>query len=158
EEIRQQARLDGREVVAFAVYRAKTASDTIVDQGVRQALAQLQDQHSQLRIEPILTLVDYTYDSFKTSMTALLEGAALTVLVVLLFLRNGRATLVAALALPLSILPAFAVMAVLGYTLNSITLLALTLVIGILVDDAIVEIENIERHLAMGKRPFQAAI
>ncbi|HRL22092.1 MAG TPA: efflux RND transporter permease subunit [Alcaligenes sp.] len=158
EEIRQQARLNQQPVVGFAIYRAKSASDTVVDEHVRQALAQLQEREPHIKVTPILTLVDYTYDSFKTSMTALLEGAVLTVLVVLIFLRNRRATLVAALALPLSILPTFAVMALLGYTLNSITLLALTLVIGILVDDAIVEIENIERHLAMGKRPFQAAI
>ena len=91
-------------------------------------------------------------------MDSLLEGAALTVLVVFLFLRNWRATVVAGVALVLSILPAFAVMHWLGYTLNSISLLAITLVIGILVDDAIVEIESIEQHLRIGKRPFQAAL
>lgn len=158
EDLRQQASLNEHDVVGFAVYRSKTHSDTQVDQGVRQALAQLQEQHPQVRLEHVLGMADYTYNSFKISMTALLEGAGLTVLVVLLFLRDRRATLVAALALPLSILPTFAVMALLDYTLNGISLLALTLVIGILVDDAIVEIENIERHLAMGKRPFQAAI
>lgn len=92
------------------------------------------------------------------AIATLLEGAALTVLVVWLFLRNWRATLVAAIALPLSILPAFWIMQLLGYTLNSISLLAITLVIGILVDDAIVEIENIETHIHQGKRPFQAAL
>ncbi len=92
------------------------------------------------------------------AMDSLLEGAALTVLVVFLFLRNWRATVVAGVALVLSILPAFAVMHWLGYTLNSISLLAITLVIGILVDDAIVEIESIEQHLRIGKRPFQAAL
>ena len=82
----------------------------------------------------------------------------LTVLVVFIFLRDARATLVAAISLPLSILPTFAALCLLDYTLNGITLLALMLVIGILVDDAIVEIENIKKHLALGKRPYQAAI
>ncbi|HCW0315797.1 TPA: efflux RND transporter permease subunit [Pseudomonas aeruginosa] len=157
-ETRTRARLNGHEVVGFSVFRARGSSDTVVAEGVEKAIAQLQAQHSDIRIEQVSTAVDYTRSSYSAAMATLLEGAALTVLVVFLFLRSWRATLVAAIALPLSILPTFAVMALLDYTLNSITLLALTLVIGILVDDAIVEIENIERHLDMGKRPFQASI
>ena len=87
----------------------------------------------------------------------LYEGAALAILVVLWFLKDWRATLVAAAALPLSILPTFAAMSWLGYSLNTITLLALAVIVGILVDDAIVEIENIERHGRMGKPILQAA-
>ena len=152
------ARLDGQEVVGFAVFRAKGSSDTRVAQGVEHALEQLRRQHADVDIQLVSSSVAYTLASYDAAIMTLVEGAALTVLVVFLFLRSWRATLVAAIALPLSILPAFAVMAWFGYTLNSITLLALTLVIGILVDDAIVEIENIERHLDMGKRPYRAAL
>lgn len=157
-EARSLARLDGEEVVGFAVFRARGSSDTVVAAGVESAIQRLQQQHGDIEIRQIASTVDYTLASYDAAMMTLVEGAALTVLVVFLFLRNWRATLVAAIALPLSILPTFAVMAWFGYTLNSITLLALTLVIGILVDDAIVEIENIERHLDLGKRPYQAAI
>ncbi|MGC5700444.1 efflux RND transporter permease subunit [Pseudomonas sp. NFXW11] len=155
---RSQARLDGEEVVGFAVFRAKGSSDTQVAAAVQATIARLQQQHPDLEIRPLWSSVDYTLASYDATLMTLIEGALLTVLVVFIFLRNWRATLVAAIALPLSILPTFAVMALLGYSLNSITLLALTLVIGILVDDAIVEIENIERHLDQGKRPYQAAI
>lgn len=157
-ESRELARLNDREVVGFAVYRAKGSSDTVVAKGVEDTIADLQHRYGDLKIQQFASTVDYTRSSYKMSMMTLLEGAGLTVLVVFFFLRNWRATLVASIALPLSILPTFAAMSLLGYTLNSITLLALTLVIGILVDDAIVEIENIERHLDMGKRPFRAAI
>src|SRR3546814_2309969 len=85
------------------------------------------------------------------------EGARLAVLVVWFFLRDWRATWVSAVALPLSIIPTFAVMHWFGFSLNLITLLALSVVVGILVDDAIVEIENIVRHLRMGKKPIDAA-
>ena len=157
-EARTRARLDGQEVVGFAVFRAKGSSDTRVAQGVEHALEQLRRQHADVDIQLVSSSVAYTLASYDAAIMTLVEGAALTVLVVFLFLRSWRATLVAAIALPLSILPAFAVMAWFGYTLNNITLLALTLVIGILVDDAIVEIENIERHLDMGKRPYRAAL
>ena len=88
----------------------------------------------------------------------LFEGALLAVLVVWLFLRDWRATFISAVALPLSVIPAFLGMDYLGFSLNVITLLALSLVIGILVDDAIVEVENIVRHLRMGKTAYQAAM
>ncbi|GAA0631622.1 efflux RND transporter permease subunit [Sphingomonas ursincola] len=157
-EVRSIARLNGEPVVGFAVFRSKGSSDTVVAEGVEAAIANLQRQHRDVGVEEIVSTVDYTLSSYEAAMHTLLEGALLTVVVVFFFLRDWRATLIAAVALPLSILPTFAAMAALGYTLNSITLLALTLVIGILVDDAIVEIENIDRHLHMGKRPFQAAI
>lgn len=155
---RSIARLDGKEVVGFAVYRAKGSSDTVVAEGVETAIASMQRHHGDIEIKEIISTVDYTLASYKAAMHTLIEGALLTVVVVFLFLRSWRATLIAAVALPLSILPTFAAMVIFDYTLNSITLLALTLVIGILVDDAIVEIENIDRHLDMGKRPFQAAV
>ncbi|UVL26290.1 efflux RND transporter permease subunit [Pseudomonas donghuensis] len=157
-EMRALARLNGEQVVGFAVFRAKGSSDTRVAAGVEAALQRLQQHHPDIEVQQVASMVDYTLASYNAAIMTLIEGALLTVLVVFLFLRNWRATLVAAIALPLSILPTFAAMAWFGYSLNSITLLALTLVIGILVDDAIVEIENIERHLDQGKRPYQAAI
>lgn len=157
-EIRSRARLNGREVVGFSVYRSKGTSDTTVASGVEQTVAALQAENPHIRIRQVHSSVDATRENYHTAIDTLIEGAVLTVLVVYLFLRDWRATLVAAIALPLSILPAFLVMQLSGYTLNSVTLLGLTLVIGILVDDAIVEIENIDKHLMLGKRPYQAAI
>ncbi len=100
--------------------------------------------------------VAYTQEQYKGSMHMLYEGGLLAVVVVFFFLRDWRATLIAAAALPLSILPAFTAMSWLGYSLNVITLLALAVVVGILVDDAIVEIENIERHSRKGMPVAQA--
>lgn len=157
-EPRNFARLDGEPVVSFSVSRSKGASDTVVADRVAGRLAEIQARTPGIEIKELISLVEYTKESYDAAVTALLEGAALTVVVVFAFLRNWRATLISALAMPLSILPTFMVMDLLGFTLNSISLLALTLVIGILVDDAIVEIENIERHVDMGKRPFLAAI
>lgn len=121
-------------------------------------MKEIQARTPGVEMTELISLVEYTQESYDAAVTALIEGALLTVVVVFAFLRNWRATLISALAMPLSILPTFAVMDLLGFTLNGISLLALTLVIGILVDDAIVEIENIERHVDMGKRPFLAAI
>jgi multidrug efflux pump subunit AcrB len=95
---------------------------------------------------------------FESSILALIEGSLLAVLVVWFFLRDLRATAISALAIPLSAIPTFAFMQWMGFTLNQISLLALSLVAGVLVDDAIVEIENIVRHMRMGKSGFQAAL
>lgn len=157
-DVRSRTRLNGREVLGFQVYRSKGSSDTVVEKGVQQALQRLAANYPDIQIMEVHNSVNTTKENYDVAISTLLEGAALTVLVVWLFLRNWRATLVAAIALPLSILPAFWIMQLLGYTLNSISLLAITLVIGILVDDAIVEIENIETHIHQGKRPFQAAL
>ncbi|RDL49923.1 Multidrug resistance protein MdtC [Ensifer sp. M14] len=157
-EPRNFARLDGEPVVSFSVSRSKGASDTVVADRVAARLAEIQAHTPGVEIKEQISLVEYTKASYDAAVTALLEGAGLTIIVVFAFLRNWRATLISALAMPLSILPTFMAMDLLGFTLNSISLLALTLVIGILVDDAIVEIENIERHVDMGKRPFLAAI
>ena len=91
-------------------------------------------------------------------MSSLVEGALLSVIVVFLFLRDWRATLISATALPLSAIPTFWVMHQIGFSLNLVSLLGITLVVGILVDDAIVEIENIVRHIRMGKTPYRASL
>ncbi len=159
EEPRDFARLNGHTpVVSFAVYRAKGASEVTVADAVQQHLAHLAELHPEVGYTLIDDGVRSSRGSYLSAMHGLLEGAALATVVVFLFLRNWRATLLVAVALPLSVMPAFAVMQLLGFTLNFVSLLAITLVTGILVDDAIVEIENIVRHMRMGKRPFEAAV
>ncbi|MDB0572334.1 efflux RND transporter permease subunit [Ralstonia solanacearum] len=153
----QIALLDGKPVVGFKIYRAKGFDETRIAAGVAQALGKLQAANPGLSFTKISGTVDYTQEQFEGSMHMLYEGALLAVLVVWWFLRDWRATLISASALPLSILPAFAAMYWLGYSLNTLTLLALAVIVGILVDDAIVEIENIERHSRMGKPIKQAA-
>lgn len=157
-ERRSTALLDGRPVVGFEITRSKGASEIDVADGVNAALASLKAQHPDLQLTEAFNFVTPVRESYKGSMWLLYEGAILAVLVVWMFLRDWRATFIAATALPLSVIPAFIGMHYLGFTLNTVTLLAMSLVVGILVDDAIVEIENIVRHLRMGKSPFQAAM
>jgi len=158
-EQRSGALLNGRPVVSFEVVRSRGAGETDVAEGVRAALKKLRAEHPDVNVTEAFNFVDPVVENYEGSMALLLEGAVLAVIVVFLFLRDWRATLVAATALPLSIIPAFAVMHYgLGFTLNVVTLLSMSLVVGILVDDAIVEIENIMRHLRMGKTPYEAAM
>jgi len=157
-ERRSLALLDGRPVIGFEITRSLGAGEVDVADGVARALQRLQADHPDLTIVRAFNNVDPVRDNFEGSMWLLLEGAILAVIVVWFFLRDWRATFVAAVALPLSIIPTFAAMYLLGFTLNVVTLLALSLVVGILVDDAIVEIENIVRHMRMGKSPLQAAM
>lgn len=153
----QIALLNGKPVVGFRIYRAKGFDESSIADGARVAMEQLQKTDPTLSIRLVSGSIDYTREQYAGSMHMLYEGALLAILVVWWFLRDWRATLIAAAALPLSILPAFAAMAWLGYSLNTVTLLALAVIVGILVDDAIVEIENIERHRAMGKPMREAA-
>jgi len=157
-EPRTGALLDGRPVIGFEVSRSRGASEVEVGAGVQKALDALQAEHPDLRLERTVDFVDIAQEEYDSSMRLLYEGAILAVVVVWLFLRDWRATIVSAVALPLSVIPAFIGMHLLGFSINIITLLALSLVIGILVDDAIVEVENIVRHLRMGKTPYQAAM
>lgn len=149
--------LDGNATVGFSIYRAKGFDETKVEKAAEAAITQLITEHPDLKITPILNTVKYTREQYNGSMDMLYEGAFLAVLVVWFFLRDWRATLISAAALPLSIIPAFGVMQWLGYSLNTLTLLALAVIVGILVDDAIVEVENIVRHKNMGKPVRQAA-
>ncbi|MFA5683923.1 MAG: efflux RND transporter permease subunit [Lysobacteraceae bacterium] len=155
---RQAALLDGVPVVAFEISRTRGSSELAVGDGVEKAVAELGRHHPNIRFELVSTSVEEVRASYRSSMAMLWEGALLAVLVVWLFLRDWRATWISALALPLSIIPTFGVMWLLGFSLNLVSLLALAVVVGILVDDAIVEVENIDRHLAMGKTPRQAAL
>ncbi|MFO1261920.1 MAG: efflux RND transporter permease subunit [Rhodoferax sp.] len=157
-EPRSFATLNGKPVVGFEITRSKGASEVEVGAAVHKALAELKAQHPDLELTQAFDFVTPVQEEFDASMTMLYEGALLAVIVVWFFLRNWRATLVSAVALPLAAIPAFIGMHYMGFTTNIVTLLALSLVIGILVDDAIVEVENIERHLRMGKTPYQAAM
>jgi multidrug efflux pump subunit AcrB len=155
---RSAASLNGIPVVGFEVVRSKGESEVAVGHLVRKALADFQIQHPDVEITESFDFVTPVEEEYSSSLILLYEGAILAVLVVWLFLRDLRATFVSAVALPLSVIPAFIGMAYLGFSINVVTLLALSLVIGVLVDDAIVEVENIVRHLRMGKTPYQAAM
>ena len=152
------AKLDGETVVAFTVTRSRGASEVEVAERVAEALDALQREQPNYRITKVYDRATPIAEDYEASLRMLIEGAVLAVVVVLLFLRNFRATVVTAVALPLSVIPTFLGMYLFGFSLNLISLLALSLVIGVLVDDAIVEVENIMRHLRMGKTPYQAAM
>jgi multidrug efflux pump subunit AcrB len=158
EEPKSFARHDGKPVVSFAVFRAKGASEVTVAETVAESLKQVRADNPDVQIEMIDDSVYFTYGNYEAAMHTLIEGAILAVIVVLIFLRNWRATLISAIALPLSAIPTFWVMDLMGFSLNLVSFLALTLATGILVDDAIVEVENIARHIKMGKTPYRAAI
>jgi multidrug efflux pump subunit AcrB len=157
-EPRALAEQDGKKVVGFEIFRTRGASETEVAEGARVAVAELQKAHPNVVLKEVVDNAEPVQENFDASMEMLYEGAILAVLVVWWFLRDWRATFVAAAALPLSVIPAFLGQYLFGYTLNMVTLLSLALVVGVLVDDAIVEIENIARHLHMGKSPMQAAL
>ncbi|MBD2455225.1 efflux RND transporter permease subunit [Nostoc sp. FACHB-87] len=157
-DVRQTARLDNQPVVAFQVLRSTGSVVVSVEQGVKAAVAKLQKTlPPDIKIELIFTRADIIRQSYQSTIDELIQASVLAIIVILLFLRDWRATLITAVALPLSMIPTFAVQQALGYTLNNMTLLALALAVGNLVDDAVVEIENMERHIAMGKSPWEAA-
>jgi len=157
-EARSFASLDGQPVVTFGIYRAKGFSDVAVAEAVSKKLEELAKAHPELSISEIDSTVRFTKTDYRATMQTLTEGAILAVVVVLIFLRDFRATAISVLAIPLSILPTFWAMDILGFSLNAVSLLAITLVTGILVDDAIVEIENIVRHIRMGKSAYRASL
>ncbi|MBX5176799.1 efflux RND transporter permease subunit [Rhizobium lentis] len=152
------AYLDGKPVIAVEIKRSNGFSDSGVAGDVDKAIKQFAAKHSNVQIDEAYSTIGPIIDNYDGSMHMLFEGAILAIVVVWLFLRDWRATILSAVALPLSVIPTFLVMYLCGFSLNIITLLALSLVVGILVDDAIVEIENIARHLQMGKRPIDAAL
>ncbi|MDN3399292.1 efflux RND transporter permease subunit [Psychrobacter sp. APC 3426] len=152
------AKLDGQTVVAFNITRSRGASEVEVMELVDAELAKLTADTGNISIEKVYDRATPIAEDYQASLRMLIEGGLLAVVVVFLFLRNIRATIVAAVALPLSVIPTFLGMYLFGFSLNIISLLALSLVIGVLVDDAIVEVENIIRHLRMGKTPYEAAM
>jgi multidrug efflux pump subunit AcrB len=158
-EQRNVALMNGRQVLSFSLEKAKGASDVTVYDEAEKELKKLEEEsEGKVKFNRLFTSVEYTKGQYESAMEALVEGALLAVLVVFLFLRDWRATIICAVAIPLSAIPTFWFMDMMGFTLNAVTLLALSLVAGVLVDDAIVEIENIVRHMRMGKSAYQAAI
>lgn len=152
------ARNNGQPVVSFSIQRSKDASSVQVSHDVHRAIDRIEEENPGYEIIPVYEAVEFIEGMHESSMSALVEGAFLAVLVVFLVLRDWRATLVAAAAIPLATIPTFAAMEPFGFTLNVMSLIGLALVAGVLVDDAIVEIENIVRHMRMGKSPYQAAL
>lgn len=157
-EIRNMLTIDGKPTAVMNIYKAKGASEVDVAERVQARMVQLKASNPDIQFREIFNTVTPALESYHGTLTVFLEGALLTVLVVLFFLRDARSTILAAIAIPLSIIPTFLVMYWLGFTLNAVSLLAITLVTGVLVDDAIVEIENIHRHMKEGKSPYQASI
>ena len=152
------AGFNGHQVVSFDFKRSKGASDVTVYHEAEKKLAALEKRNPKVRFQLLSTSVTDTEAAYHGALDAMWEGAVLAVIVVFLFLRDWRATAISALAIPLSAIPTFFFMELLGFSLNQMTLLALSLVAGVLVDDAIVEIENIVRHMRMGKNAYQASI
>jgi len=157
-EQRAFGRLNGQPVVSFSIFRTKGSSELSVADAVAESLKELEADHPDVKLTKIDDAVSYTRGNYVAAMEALIEGAVLAVLVVFLFLRNVRATLISAIALPLAAIPTFWAISAMGFSLNLVSLLGITLATGILVDDAIVEIENIVRHMHMGKSPYRAAL
>lgn len=152
------SRYNGQPVVSFAIQRSKNASEVRVFDAVEERLREIEAEHPGLHFRLFFTPVEFIRGMYESSLSSLLEGALLACAVVFLALRNWRATLIAAAAIPLSIIPTFAALELFGFTINMMTLIAMALVAGVLVDDAIVEIENIVRHIRMGRKPYDASM
>ena len=150
--------VNGKEVVNFLMNRARGSSDLAVYNAAIEEMDKIEAENEGVKFIRLSTSTTYTESQYKSSIWALVEGAVLAVVVVFLFLRDWRATFISAVAIPLSAIPTFWFMDLLGFNLNFLSLLALALVAGVLVDDAIVEIENIVRHMRMGKSAYQASI
>ena len=158
-ELTSMAKVRGVQVVTFGITRARGESDVSVYDSAVAELEKISNENGRaVRFTRLYTEVDETKQQYESSIAAMVEGAVLAVLVVFFFLRDWRATFISALAIPLSAIPTFWFMDLLGFSLNMLSLLALGLVAGVLVDDAIVEIENIVRHMRMGKSAYQASI
>ena len=157
-EPRRLARYNGQEAVTFNFLRSRTASEVKVADKVREEVKRLNETHPELTIRQVTASVEQIEESYLASLEALLLGAVLAVIIVFIFLRDWRATFIAATAMPMSLIPTFAILGPMDQSLNVVTLLALSLTIGILVDDAIVEIENIVRHMRDGKPPYDASL
>ncbi|WP_377810358.1 efflux RND transporter permease subunit [Azospirillum sp. A29] len=157
-EPRSFARIDGLPVVTVAVFRAKGAGEVSVADIVARTLDGIRAQHPDVAITLIDDAVVITLGTYEAALHTLAEGGFLAILIVMVFLRNWRSTLIGTVALPLSAIPTFWALDLLDFSLNLVSLLAMTLATGILVDDAIVEIETVERHIRSGKPPYRAAI
>ena len=157
-ELRSFARFDGRPVVAIQVSKTKEASEVDVDTEVRAAVKEMARKYPDVSFTEVMSTGELARKTFSATQHVLIEGIVLAVVVVFFFLRDARATAIAAIAMPLSLIPTFIFMWLMDFSLNLVSLLALTLVIGILVDDAIVEIENIQKRIEGGESPYRASL
>ena len=148
---------NGEKAIAFQVIKQADANTLEVVRRVEQEIAQLKPRLSDTAVTLAETPAGYIREATKSTIETLLSAVALAILVIFPFLRNFKATLITAIAIPVSLLGTFIVMAVAGFNFETLTLLALALAIGIIVDDAIVEVENIMRHLELGESPREAA-
>ena len=151
-------RFNGKDALAFQVIKRGDANTLEVVAAVEKEVDRLRGKLSDVQINLAATQAEYIRKATHATIDALIEAIVLSVIVIFPFLWNWRATLISALAIPTSLLGTFIVMAIYGFNLETITLLALALVIGIIIDDAIVDVENISRHLELGESPRQAAI
>jgi HAE1 family hydrophobic/amphiphilic exporter-1 len=158
-EQRTIARLNGTPTVTLEIRRQSGANTVAVIEGIKAKLANLKGQlPGDMRVEILLDQSVYIYNALHEITTHLILGSILASLVVFLFMRNWRATVIAAVAIPASVISTFGVMRAMNFTLNSVTMLALVLVVGIVIDDAIVVLENIFRFVEEKKlHPFEAA-
>lgn len=158
-EQRSLSRLNGQPNVTLEVLRQSGQNTVAVIEGVKARLREIEEQlPGDMRVEVIRDQSRYIYQALHEIKTHLVLGSILACLIVLLFMRNWRAMVIAAVAIPASVISAFGMMKALGFTLNSVTMLALVLMVGIVIDDAIVVLENIFRHIEEKKiRPFEAA-
>ncbi len=159
QEQRSTSRLNGMPNVSLSIYRQSKANSVEVIEAARQSLAQVAEQlPSDVKLEVIRDQSRYIYSALHEIKTHLVLGSILASLVVLMFMRNWRSTIIAAVAIPASVISTFGMMAALGFTLNSVTMLALVLMVGVVIDDAIVVLENIFRFVEEKKmNPMQAA-
>jgi HAE1 family hydrophobic/amphiphilic exporter-1 len=152
------ARFNGQPAIGIDITKQSGSNTVSVADDAKQAVAELRQQLPPgVNIDVVRDNSVSIRESVNDVVRTIIEGSILAILVVFLFLRNWRSTLISAVALPTSIVSTFFIFKLLGYTLNTMTLMALSLAVGLLIDDAIVVIENINRHLQMGKRPLEAA-
>ena len=153
-----RARLDGKNAAAIGIFQAPGANALQIRDAVVATMDELRPALPPgVEIQSIYDTTVFVRDSIRSVITTLLEATLLVVLVVILFLQTWRASIIPLLAVPVSIVGTFAVLYVLGYSINTLTLFGLVLAIGIVVDDAIVVVENVERHIELGASPLEAA-
>jgi hydrophobic/amphiphilic exporter-1 (mainly G- bacteria), HAE1 family len=150
-------RLDGVDAVSFSVKKQSGANTAAIAERVHAALARAASAFPQLQIRTVHDDAEFIRENVAQVREAIVFGAAMAVLVVFIFMRDWRSTLITALALPTSVISTFFFMWIAGFTINMMTLMALSLVIGILIDDAVVVRENIYRHMEHGEDPMTAA-
>jgi len=150
-------RFNGQDALAFQVIKRGNANTLEVVSRVEQEVQQIRTKLKDVTLTLAATQAEYIRQATQSTIDALMEAIVLAIVVIFPFLRNWRATLISALAIPTSLLATFIVMAIFGFNLETITLLALALVIGSVIDDAIIDVENIMRHIEEGESPRQAA-